>query len=400
MHTLPLVPKSEIQQRIVRLQQYLQEQQIDGVLLAQNVDLYYFTGTMQNALCYLPKQGEPILYVKKSAVRAEFEAHVNVEPLGKLRELGSVLSQKFGPIHKLGLELDVLPYATASFYKRLFAESEIVDISFAIRHIRSVKSAYELEQIEKAAKILDDTLQKVPSWLRIGMSEVELAAKIEYEFRLQGNINLWRMRGFNQELALGMVASGSAASTPTYFDGPAGGLGVTTASPQGASFRGIQANEPILIDVSMVTEGYMVDQTRIAVMGELPVSMLEAYEVARTILRRVEVLGKPGVAWQELYLTSVQMAEEAGLSEYFMGFGADQAKFLGHGVGIELDELPILAKGFTQPLEEGMVIAIEPKFSFLGQGVIGIENTYVVTSNGLRSLSVTSEEVIQIPVQE
>lgn len=400
MHTLPLVPKSEIQQRIDRLQQYLQEQKIDGVLLAQNVDLYYFTGTMQNALCYLPMQGEPILYVKKSANRAEFEAHVEVQPLGKLRELGSVIAQRFGCIHKLGLELDVLPYSTASFYKRLFADSEFVDVSFAIRQIRSVKSAYELEQIRKAAKILDDTLQKVPSWLHVGLTEVELAAKIEYEFRLQGNINLWRMRGFNQELALGMVASGSAASTPTYFDGPAGGLGITTASPQGASFREIQANEPILIDVSMVTEGYMVDQTRIAVIGELSPSLLEAYEIARTILRKVEMLGKPGVAWQDLYLTSVQMAEEAGLSEHFMGFGVDQAKFLGHGVGIELDELPILAKGFTQTLEEGMVIAIEPKFSFPGQGVIGIENTYVVTSSGLRSLSVTSEEIIRIPMQD
>lgn len=400
MHTLSLVPKSEIQQRIDRLQQLLQKQQIDGVLLAQNVDLYYFTGTMQNALCYVPKQGAPILYVKKSVVRAEFEAHVEVQPLGKLRELGSVLTERFGSIYKLGLELDVLPYTTASFYKRLFAESEIVDVSFAIREIRSVKSAYELEQIERAAKILDDTLRKVRSSIHIGMSEVELAAKIEYEFRLQGNMNLWRMRGFNQELALGMVASGSAASTPTYFDGPAGGLGISTASPQGASFRGIQANEPILIDVSMVTEGYMVDQTRIAVIGELPAKLLEAYEVARTILRKVEGLGKPGVAWQDLYLTSIQMAEEAGLSEYFMGFGADQAKFLGHGVGIELDELPILAKGFTQTLQEGMVIAIEPKFSFPGQGVIGIENTYVVTSSGLRSLSVTSEEIIQIPAQE
>ncbi|SDY75598.1 Xaa-Pro peptidase family protein [Thermoactinomyces sp. DSM 45892] len=396
MHTLPRVPKSEIEQRIHRLQSYLQEHGIDGVLLAQNVDLYYFTGTMQNALCYIPREGEPVLYVKKSVARAEFEAHVEVQPLGRLRELGAVLTKRYGVIHKMGFELDVLPYTTAHFYQKLFSEAEMVDVSFALRHIRSVKSAYELAQIKRAAQILDDTLTKVSSWIRIGMSELELAARIEYEFRLQGNINLWRMRGFNQELALGMVASGSSASTPTYFDGPAGGLGVSTASPQGASFRQIKANEPILIDVSMIVEGYMVDQTRIAVIGELSEPIKEAYEVARSILRRVEEQGKPGACWQDLYATSLEMAKEAGLSNYFMGYGADQAKFLGHGVGIELDELPILAKGFSQPLEEGMVIAIEPKFTFPEQGVIGIENTYVVTANGLESLSVTSEEIMKI----
>lgn len=396
MHQLPLVPKTEIQQRLSRLQSYLQKESLDGVLLAQNVDLFYFTGTMQNSLCYIPATGDPILYVKKSVSRAEFEAHVPVEPMGKLRELASTLELKYGKIERLGLELDVLPYSTASYYKSIFKETEFVDVSFAIRHIRSVKSAYEIEQIEKAAHVLNQTLQKVPSWYHSEMTELELAAKIEYEFRMQGNINIYRMRGFNQELALGMVASGSAAATPTYFDGPAGGLGTTIASPQGSSHRVIQPNEPILIDVSMIVEGYMVDQTRLAVIGKLEDDLVEAYQVARNILRMVEEMGKPGVAWQELYVKSLEMAEKAGLSDYFMGYQKDQAKFLGHGIGIELDELPVLAKGFHQPLEEGMIIAIEPKFTFPGRGVVGIENTYVVTDQGLRSLSVSSEEVIQI----
>jgi Xaa-Pro aminopeptidase len=157
-------------------------------------------------------------------------------------------------------------------------------------------------------------------------------------------------------------------------------------------------NEPILVDISTVVEGYIIDQTRMAVIGELDEEMLRAYRIACQILREIEKLGKPGVSWQSLYVHAVEMATEAGLKDHFMGYGVDQAKFLGHGVGLELDELPILAKGFDYPLEEGMVIAIEPKFTFLERGVIGIENTYVVGSDGLESLTSVSEEIVEIGV--
>jgi Xaa-Pro aminopeptidase len=395
MNFLTKISKTEIMARIETLKNELKNKAISAALITQNVDIFYFTGSMQNGLLYVPVAGDPIFYVKKSVVRASEESSIEVEPLGRMRTLGDRIKAHFGKPSILGLELDVLPYQLGVRYQQML-NTEIKDISSLIRLQRSVKSEYEQTQIRKAAHLVDEVIQLLPSWISIDMTEVELAAKIEQYLRVRGNINLNRMRGYNQELALGMIASGSAAATPTYFDGPAGGLGLTVASPQGASYKKLAKNEPILLDFSTVVEGYMVDQTRIAVIGSLQDDLLQAYEVSRNILREVEKLGKPGVSWESLYQHALQMVEQAGLQAHFMGFGDDQAKFLGHGVGMEIDELPILANGFKQSLQENMVIAIEPKFTFPGRGVVGIENTYVVKSDGLESLSISSEAIIVV----
>lgn len=396
MHQLPLVSSTEISARIHRLQENLQQLQTDGALITQNVDLYYFTGTMQNGFLYVPAVGEPCLYVKKSIERAEMESSVPVEALGRLSEWGARLLKRFGEIDTIGIEADVVPYALGEKVKKWFPGVKLIDVSLTIRRIRAVKSDYEWQQIARAAEIVNEVILQLPQWLKVGMSELELVAQIEYALRMKGNFSLYRMRAYNQELALGMVASGSAAATPTYFDGPAGGIGLATANPQGASVKKIELNEPILVDISTVVEGYIVDQTRMAVVGELSAELLQAYELARQILRKVEQVGRPGVPCQQLYVLAQELVNEHGLQDHFMGFGKDQAKFLGHGVGLELDELPILAKGFEYPLEEGMVIAIEPKFTFPGIGVIGIENTYRVGNEGLQAITVSTENVIQV----
>jgi Xaa-Pro dipeptidase len=399
MHELPKVPETEVKSRLAKFQRTLREMNADGALITQNVDIYYLTGTMQNGVLFVPQTGEPCFYVKKSVTRAELEASVPVEEMGRMKELGQRITARFGTVKRLGLETDVLPYGTALRFLGLFPGAEAVDVGFPLRMIRAVKSEYELAQLREAAKWVNEIIAALPETVRPGMTELELSAKIEYTLRLKGHIGIYRMRGYNQELCLGMVASGSAAATPTYFDGPAGGLGLTTASPQGSSRKEIQPGEPILVDISTVVEGYIIDQTRMAVIGDLDPELQRAYDVAVRIIKEVEKLGKPGVSWESLYVKALEMAEEAGLKEHFMGYGKDQAKFLGHGVGLELDELPVLAKGFSQPLEENMVIAIEPKFTFPGKGVVGIENTYLVTQEGLKSITFAPEEIVRIPAE-
>lgn len=393
---LQYVPSEEIRDRIQKLQKKLQKLNIDAVLLTQNVGIYYFSGTMQNGLMVVPQEGLPVFYVKKSLARARQETDLLTEEMGRFRDLGDRIRSRFGKIEKVGMELDVLPYLLAKRYQKLFPSAECIDISWEIRMIRAVKSRYELEQIQKAAHLVDEVIQQIPEWLTEKTSELELAAKIEYFFRIRGSQNIYRMRGYNQELALGMVVSGEAAASPTYFDGPAGGLGVSTASPQGSGYKLLRRNEPILVDIGTIVEGYLVDQTRMAVIGELSLKHKNIYQFSREILREVEKMGTPGTPWQDLYLRALEMVKETKLEPYFMGYQKDQAKFLGHGVGLELDEVPILAKGFEQPLEKGMVIAIEPKFTFPGEGVIGLENTYVVTEEGLKPISISNEEVIQV----
>lgn len=232
--------------------------------------------------------------------------------------------------------------------------------------------------------------------VRPGMMELALIAQIEHLFRMQGHVGMMRMRGYNQEIITGMVASGDAAAEPTYFDGPAGGRGLTPAAPQGASRKVIGENEPILVDIGCCIDGYVIDQTRTLVIGKLDEDLEAAYDVSEQILRETEKKLVPGTVCESLYADALQMAQDAGLSDHFMGYGEDQVKFLGHGIGMEIDEWPVLARGFKQKLEPGMVIAIEPKFTFPGRGVVGIENTYLITKDGYERLTTAPEGLIRI----
>jgi Xaa-Pro aminopeptidase len=111
------------------------------------------------------------------------------------------------------------------------------------------------------------------------------------------------------------------------------------------------------------------------------------------IQARITSMARPGTASGAVYDFALQAATALGLGEHFMGVGRERIRFVGHGVGLELDEFPFLNAGQTMPLQAGMVIAIEPKAIFPGKGVVGIENTHVVTENGLEQLGRYPDEI-------
>jgi Xaa-Pro aminopeptidase len=122
----------------------------------------------------------------------------------------------------------------------------------------------------------------------------------------------------------------------------------------------------------------------------------ETYTFSEEILRSTEAMLKPGTIAESLYFNALEQAEAAGLSRHFMGYGQDQVKFLGHGIGLEIDEWPVLARGFRMELMPGMVLAIEPKFTFPGRGVVGIENSYLITEQGFEKLTLSREGLIHL----
>lgn len=391
-----LIPAIELKNRVIKLQEELINSGLDGALLTNNVDIYYYSGTMQNSMLYIPVENEPVLFVKKSIDRARKETPFYVEELPSLKKLPAQILGTGSKINKIGIDLDIIPYNLFKRIEAAFLDTSFKDISFIVRLQRSVKSKFEIELLERSAKAVYEAISEVPDLLRQGISELELSSQLEKIVRDKGSIGVVRTRTYNMELVLGMVTSGKEAAIPTSFDGPTGGLGLSTAMPQSASYKLINKNEPIIIDISAAINGYIIDQTRIAVIGTLDKELMSAYKLSLAILREIEKNAKPGTSWSEHYFRALEMVESAGMSDYFMGYKDNQAKFLGHGVGLELDELPVLAKGLDYPLEEGMVLAVEPKFTFPNKGVIGIENTYVVTNNGLKSLSYNSEEIIYI----
>ncbi|UUZ83463.1 Xaa-Pro peptidase family protein [Paenibacillus sp. P26] len=389
--------KDEYLRRVRRLQEKLNEQSLQGVMITQNVDLYYFTGSMQTGYCFIPAEGEPVFYVRRSVVRAQQESAVRTEPLGSFRAFGAALAQAYPqlaqepgrPAVRLAAEFDVLPVQQLQRLQTVLPHVEWKDGSVLIRETRMIKSPSELTSIREAARVIDAAFEDALTFLQPGVTELELISRIEHYIRRQGHLGIMRMRGYNQETLTGMVGAGEAAATPTYFDGPAGGLGLSPAAPQSASRRPIAADEPILVDIGRCIDGYVIDQTRTVVMGTLPDDLKRAYDTAGHILRSTEAWLKPGTVCEQLYLQSLRLAEEAGLSDHFMGFGGDQVKFLGHGIGLEIDESPVLARGFRYPLEPGMVIAVEPKFTFPGRGVVGIEDSYAITDSGFEKLTVS-----------
>ncbi|MBJ6361535.1 M24 family metallopeptidase [Paenibacillus sp. GCM10012307] len=395
--------------RIGKLQNAMRKAGLDAFLATQNVDLYYLTGSMQTGYMLIPAEGEPTYYVRRSVARAISESSFRAVPLGSFRNFAGTLAADYpklfggiGPV-RIGTELDVLPTQVyLKLSEMLNASStkvELVDGSGLIRRIRMVKSPYELGRISAAAEVVDGALTAALPYLREGMTELEWMARLEHELRVRGHIGLMRMRGYNQEVITGMVGSGAAAAESSYFDGPAGGRGLGPSAPQSVSRKTFARNEPILIDIGCCMDGYVIDQTRTAVIGDLPADLLRAYEVSVHIIRAVENSLKPGTPADALYAEALKMAADAGLSEHFMGYGEDRVKFLGHGIGLEIDEWPVLAKGFANPLEAGMVLAVEPKFTFPGRGVVGIENTYIITEGGPLALTRSKEELIILPIQ-
>jgi Xaa-Pro aminopeptidase len=405
LHMTLYVPAGESAARVARLQAAMKAEGFDAFLLTQNADIFYMTGSMQSGYVWIPAEGEPFYYVKRSIARAAEESLVRSGELGSFRDFGAALARDFPAVGgdkalQIGTPFDVLPAQLYLKLNELLAaalQARLADGSALMRRVRMIKSRWELERISAAAGVVAEALAEALNDLREGVREVDWIARFEHEIRIRGHIGLMRMRGYNQEIMTGMVGSGAAAAEPSYFDGPAGGRGLGPSAPQSVSRKSFERNEPILIDVGCCIDGYVIDQTRTAVIGELPEDLEQAYGVSETIIRRAEKRMLPGAAPEELYAGALEDAAEAGLAAHFMGFGADQVKFLGHGIGLEVDEWPVLARGFREPLLPGMVLAVEPKFTFPGRGVVGIENTYAVSAEGARALTLSPEGIIRLP---
>lgn len=389
-------PLSELVARREKLQAHLQQEGIGGALIVQNTDLFYFSGTIQQGQLYIPAKGEPVLMVRKDIERAQTESALpRIVGFSRSGELSGILSQHGISIPKtLGMELDVLPANQYFSFTRLLESTQIVDISMAIRMARAVKSDYEVGLVRRAAGFSDKLAGTVPSILKEGITEIELAGRIEAEARKMGHQGIVRMRMFGGELFYGHVMAGATAAVPSYLSSPTGGEGVTPAIAQGSSLRPISRNEPVLVDLVFATDGYISDHTRIFSIGELPDELKAAHNAMREVQEAVKKAAVPGVPAGALYDLALEKAEAHGLGDYFMGAGDQRIRFVGHGVGLELDEFPFLAKGQKLKLEAGMVIALEPKCIFPGKGVVGIENTHVVTENGLEQLGRFEEDIV------
>lgn len=389
-----MLTKAETEQRIKKLQQELKAKGIDGALLVYPIDIYYFSGTRQNSILWIPADGAPFLLVRKSLARARMESQIDdTRPFPSSKEFPALFGEA---VKKIGLTFDAAPVQQYNYYSKLLAGREFVDISAINRDIRSVKSAWELEQMRHSGAQISRAFAQVPEFLKPGMRELDLSAEFERSLRKLGNEGYVRMRAFNQELFQGLATAGESAAAPGFFDGPVTGRGLSNASPQGASTATIERDVPVFLDYTGIFNGYLVDMTRVFVLGRLAPELEKAFALALRIQKYLADNLKPGVVCEDLFLKAAAMAEDAGTGKNFMGAPGENARFVGHGVGLELDELPVLAQGFKARLQSGQTVAIEPKFVFPGLGVVGIENTFAVRDAGGIKLTDFADDIVYL----
>jgi Xaa-Pro aminopeptidase len=262
--------------------------------------------------------------------------------------------------------------------------------------MRAVKSPYEIDIMRRAAELSDQVAAWVPNILREGMSELELAGKIEAESRRLGHQGVLRMRLWGSEMFYGHLLSGATGAVPSFLASPTGGVGASPAVAQGPGYKTIQRKEPVMVDYIFSYNGYLSDHTRIFSLGSLPADLKKAHTAMLEVQQLIKRIAKPGVTTGDIYQRAVEKTKDLGYTDHFMGIGQERVRFIGHGIGLEVDEYPFLAAGQQLELQAGMTLALEPKLIFPGKGVVGIENTHVVTDDGLEQLGRFPDDVVEI----
>ncbi|HEY3764764.1 MAG TPA: Xaa-Pro peptidase family protein [Gaiellales bacterium] len=391
-----MTPAAEIERRIGRLQAALRGAGLDAAVIVQHADMAYFCGTNQQAHLVVPANGKPRLLVRRVLDRARRESALErIEPLRSLSQLAGALDEMgIGAGAKVGFELDVLPAQAYLGYGRRLPGIELGDCTAPVRAVRALKSEWDLEQMRAASEQVRTGAMAVPALIGVGVSEADVQLEVERILRKAGHQGQLRFRGFNQEMHYGQILGGPSGAVAGYSDSPLCGPGPNAAIGKGPNGHVLARGDTVIADLVGGHEGWLSDQTRTFAVGAPPADMADAYDHAVAILRAAEQRLAPGAVPSALFALSEEMAAAAGLAEHFMGAGAERVRFLGHGVGMEIDELPILAPGFDEPLVEGNVVAIEPKFVFPGRGAVGIENLYAITATGFETLTTAPEELI------
>jgi Xaa-Pro dipeptidase len=389
------IPAIEIDNRIKTIQKKLQQTDIGGLIILQRVDLLYFSGTAQNGFLYIPVTGEALLMVKRYHPRALKESSINtVIEIKSVRELPERIKDVYGNIPRnIGLELDVLPVKEFNFYRTLFPDCFLVDGSSLILETRMIKSAWEIEQMEHVAALSHNTFDFMQSEIRPGQSEMEFAAMAEAFSRKYGHGGKMRVRDFQTEGYAWHVLSGKNSAMLGVLDSPASGAGTSPAFPCGAGWKPLEKNEPILVDFASILNGYHLDETRMFAIGAMPQKALDTSRVAIDIHNAILEKLTPGMTAHEIFDYGLSVAQRLGYRDSYLGATGYKTSFVGHGIGMELIEYPVLARGKHICLEPGMTFALEPKLVVENEFMAGVESVFQVTETGTRLISTVPVEI-------
>jgi len=378
------VPLTELKNRMECFQKLmdLSNPGWEIAVIFSKINLYYFTGTMQDGMLIVPKNGEATFWVRRSYERALDESlFPNIELMNSFRDAAKSISELPDTVY---LETEVVPLALYQRFQKYFPFKNVKSVDPQISAVRAIKSEYELSLTREAGRIHQHVLEElVPEMLQEGMSEVDLSTELYSVMVEEGHHGLCRFGMFDTEMVLGNVCFGESSIYPSYFNGPGGMYGMSPAVPLiGSRDRKLKKGDLVFIDIGCGIEGYNTDKTTTYMFGSsLPQYAIDAHNKCVEIQNEAASMLKPGAIPSEIYNTIMNKLDSEFLQN-FMGFGNRKVRFLGHAVGLLIDELPVIAEGFDEPLQEGMVFALEPKKGIENIGMVGIENTFIVTAEG------------------
>ena len=382
-------PASELRDRMERFRLRMERDHPTWEFAAifGRANQFYLTGTMQDGVLLIPRDREAVLWVRRSLERALDESFFpDIRPMRSYRDAAAGMGACPGVIH---VETEVVPLALLERFQKHFPFREVKPLDAGAAMVRAKKSAYELAIMERAGRIHRRVLEDaVPGMLREGMSEAELGGEVFSRLVREGHHGITRFGMFGTEMVLGQFGFGENSLYPTGFDGPGGCRGMAPGAPVlGSRDRTLRSGDLVFVDCGCGVQGYHTDKTVTYTFREpVPEEAVEAHYRCVEVQDEAASLLRPGVMPSEIYETILGSLDPAFL-ENFMGYGNRRVQFLGHGIGLAVDEAPAIARGFDEPLEEGMVFAIEPKKGVRGVGMVGIENTFVVTRGGGRCIT-------------
>lgn len=383
----------ELKMRRDKIRVLMAQQNIDAALITCNVNLIYTYGCVVSGYLYLPLHSPALLFIKRpNNITGE-----HVFPIRKPEQIIDLLKEKGLPLpQKLMLEGDEISYTEYNRLAAIFPEAEVVNGTPLIRQARSVKTPVEVELFRRSGLLHAKAYEQIPTVYRPGMTDIEFSIEIERLMRLQGNLGIFRVFGQSMEIFMGSVLTGDNAAVPSPYDFALGGEGLDPALPGGANKTPLREGQSVMVDLGGNFNGYMGDMSRVFSVGKLSEEAYTAHRVCLEIQEEVSLMAQPGAVCEDLYNKAIEIVTKAGFADKFMGIG-QQAKFIGHGIGLEINEAPVLAPRIKQELEPGMVFALEPKIIIPGVGPVGIENSWVVTQEGVEKLTLCEEEIVELP---
>ncbi|MHB8836061.1 MAG: M24 family metallopeptidase [Candidatus Methylomirabilia bacterium] len=396
------VPREEIERRQERCRWELAgvAPAAGGLLVCSRLNIYYLTGTYGAGVLWLPLEGNAVLLCRRGIERARLESPLaSILSFRSFRDLPGLLAAAGSPLAATAaVEMGGITWALGRTLAAHLAPVQLVPGDRALSLARAVKSPWELAIIRAAGADHDRCLrERLPALIAPGMSEREIAHRVWEVLFSEGHQGLLRMENYGEEVFLGHVSAGESGNYPSVFNGPVGLRGEHPATPHMGSSKVWERGEPLVCDIGFVRSGYHTDKTQVYFAGPraaIPERVAAAHGFCTEVQAWLAERLRPGSVPSELAEHCFAWAEREGWAEGFMALGGNKVRFLGHGIGLAIDEYPVIAKGFDAPLEEGMTLALEPKLGIPGFGMVGVENTFEVTRDGGRCLSGDTFEII------